>query len=332
VSCSWGAATASIFGVEETPETKGWPQMLTIASVREITQTIGTAGQSPLRPLIDFRAGFHRLLWRRADALFELTDAMLCAQGLVCSPVELSMEPEFRRGHGSVYDALDQGRIDTDGLRRLPLSASASSRHGEPLMFALDVTPDARPDAEYADERVMVQVRGKGGDKFLPGWPYSLLVGVQWGSSSWVDPIQARRIGPGEEHTDVTIEQITGLLADLRTTGKLAEGDAPPLMMLDAGNYATEISHALAGQHVQVLVRLRATLFSTPTPNPANREKWEQASVTAASSPVPTPPSDTPRRRTDHRLAPVWHRARARLDRPASKAHPHWPMGRLPRG
>jgi hypothetical protein len=26
----------------------------------------------------------------------------------------------------------------------------------------------------------MVQVRGKGGDRWLPGWPYSLLVGIQW--------------------------------------------------------------------------------------------------------------------------------------------------------
>lgn len=107
-------------------------------------------------------------------------------------------------------------------------------------------TPDARPDAEYTDKRVMVQVRGKGGDKFLPGWPYSLLVAVQWGSSSWVDPIEARRIRPGQEHTDVTIAQITDLLGDLQATGGLVAGDPPPLIMLDAGNYATDISHALA--------------------------------------------------------------------------------------
>jgi hypothetical protein len=44
----------------------------------------------------------------------------------------------------------------------------------------------------------MVLVRGKGGDRWLPGWPYSLLVGIQWGSSSWVDPIEARRLRPGE--------------------------------------------------------------------------------------------------------------------------------------
>ncbi|MEO3856682.1 transposase [Acrocarpospora sp. B8E8] len=242
--------------------------MFTIAAVRGVAEDIGTSGPSHLRPLIDFRAGLHRLLWRRADALFGLADAMLCAQGPVRWPAELSMEPEFRRGHGSVYDALDAGRVDEAGLRRLLLGVSAPARPGEPLMFALDVTPDARPDAEYADGRVMVQVRGKGGDCFLPGWPYSLLVGVQWGSSSWVDPLQARRIGPGEEHTDVTIEQITALLADLRAAGKLAEGDAAPLVMLDAGNYATDLSHALADQHVQVLVRLRATRVFYAVPEP----------------------------------------------------------------
>ncbi|MBB4942772.1 hypothetical protein FHR32_007172 [Streptosporangium album] len=242
--------------------------MPTIAAAREVTEHIGASGRSHLRPLIDFRAGLHRLLWRRADALFELTDALLCAQGPVRSPVELSMEPEFRRGHGSVYAALDQGRIDAGGLRRLLLGVSAAARPGEPLMFALDITPDARPDAEYADERVMVQVRGKGGDKFLPGWPYSLLVGVQWGDSSWVDPIEARRLRPSQEHTDVTIEQITGLLADLESTGRLTGGDPPPLIMLDAGNYATDISHALTGRHVQVLVRLRATRVFYADPEP----------------------------------------------------------------
>lgn len=242
--------------------------MFTMAAVSQTAETIQTAGRPHLRPLIAFRAAFHGLLWRRADALFELTDAMLCAQGPVRSPVELSMEPEFRRGHGSVYDALDQGRIDSGRLRRLLLGISSPARPAEPLMFALDVTPHPRPDAHYADERVMVQVTGKGGDRFLPGWPYSLLVGVQWGSSSWVDPIEARRIRPGEDPTEVTVEQITGLLADLRATGRLAEGDVAPLVMLDAGNYATDISHALADHHVQVLVRLRATRVFYADPEP----------------------------------------------------------------
>jgi hypothetical protein len=242
--------------------------MFTIAAGGTVAGCAGISGQPDFDRLIGFRERFHALLWRRADALFELTDAMLCAQGPVRSAAELSMEPEFRRGHGSVYDALAEGRIDPGGLRRLLLGASAPARADEPLMYAIDVTPHARPDAEYADERVMVQVRGKGGDKFLPGWPYSLLVGVQWGSSSWVDPIEARRLRPGEDHTDVTVEQITGLLADLHRTGRWQRGDPPPLVMLDAGNYATDISHALAGRCVQVLVRLRSTrvFYADPPP------------------------------------------------------------------
>jgi hypothetical protein len=188
-----------IFGVEKTPEIGEWPQVLTIAAVTAPARNVGTSGRPDLEQLIAFRKRFHALCWRRADALFELTDGVLCAQGPVRSPVELSMEPEFHRGHGSVYDALAKGRIDPSGLRRLLLGVSSAARVGEPLMFAIDVTPQARPDAEYADERVMVQVRGKGGDTFLPGWPYGLLVGVQWGSSSWVDPIEARRILPQED-------------------------------------------------------------------------------------------------------------------------------------
>ncbi|MGI5142594.1 MULTISPECIES: transposase [unclassified Streptomyces] len=212
-----------------------------------------------LSELSRFRAGLHACFTRRGDALFELADAMLCAQGPVRSPVELSLEPEFRRRHGSVYDALAHGQISSSRLRYLLIGLSAPARAGEPLMFAIDTTPHARPDAEYADERTMVQVRGKGGDRWLPGWPYSLLVGIQWGSSSWVDPIEARRLRPGEEHTDVTIDQITGLLKDLTATGKWQPGDPPPLVLLDAGNYATDLTHALAGHDVQLLVRLRAT-------------------------------------------------------------------------
>src|SRR5262249_33743707 len=83
----------------------------------------------------------------------------------------------------------------------------------EPLMFAIDTTPLARPDATYAEQRTMVQVRGKGGDVFLPGWNYSILVGIGWGASSWGDPVAARRLLPTDDHTEVTLAQIRDLLS-----------------------------------------------------------------------------------------------------------------------
>ena len=48
-----------------------------------------------------FRGEFYECLTARRDELFELTDAVLCAEGAVKSPVDLTLLPEHRRGHGA---------------------------------------------------------------------------------------------------------------------------------------------------------------------------------------------------------------------------------------
>ena len=53
-------------------------------------------------------------LTARRDELFELADARLCVDGPVTSPVDLTMVPEHRRGHGALYGALNRGRIDVE--------------------------------------------------------------------------------------------------------------------------------------------------------------------------------------------------------------------------
>ena len=69
-----------------------------------------------LSALREFRGGLHGCLTARADALFELADAVLCSDRPVRSLVQLSLEPEFRRGHGTLYDALAAGRVDDERL------------------------------------------------------------------------------------------------------------------------------------------------------------------------------------------------------------------------
>ena len=64
-----------------------------------------------------FRRELHRCFTGRPDALFEVTDALLCTDGPVKSLVGLTLAPEHRRGHGAMYDALNQGRIDVQRLR-----------------------------------------------------------------------------------------------------------------------------------------------------------------------------------------------------------------------
>src|SRR5271169_2753986 len=67
-----------------------------------------------LAGLRGFRQSLYECLKARADALFELTDAVLCADHAVTSLVQLCLEPEFTRGHGALYDALSAGRIDDE--------------------------------------------------------------------------------------------------------------------------------------------------------------------------------------------------------------------------
>jgi hypothetical protein len=65
-----------------------------------------------------FRDSFNRSLDRRANALFEPTDALLTASS-VPSPRHLSLAAVHRCGWGSLYAALSKGRTDEGRLRDL---------------------------------------------------------------------------------------------------------------------------------------------------------------------------------------------------------------------
>jgi hypothetical protein len=221
-----------------------------------------------LAALTGFRQGLYGCFARRGDALMGLADAMLCKAGPVDSPVELCMEPEFGRGHGAVFDCLNEGRIDFAALRAAQIAVLPPPLPGQPVMFGIDQTPLARPDARYADQMTMVQVRGKGGDKFLPGWKYSIVVGLHWGASSWVDPVEARRLLPGDDDTQVTVAQVNDLCDGLAAAGRRKSGDPPPLVCLDSGNNSTAITHALAGRDVQLVIRLKSNRRFRGRPGP----------------------------------------------------------------
>ncbi len=86
---------------------------------------------------------------------------MLCENGSVTSPVDLTLLAEHRRGHGALYDALNSGRIAEADLRRalavLPQSKAADNR----LVLAVDVTHWLRPDAPCSPERLFCRVYGR---------------------------------------------------------------------------------------------------------------------------------------------------------------------------
>ena len=104
-----------------------------------------------------FRSELFGCLGRRADELFELTDALLCTEGPVSSLVGLCLAPEHRRGHGALYDALNCGSVDADRLRTMLAGLPLPRMFGR-IVLAVDATPWLRPDAECCPDRLFCHV------------------------------------------------------------------------------------------------------------------------------------------------------------------------------
>ncbi|MFF1875658.1 NF041680 family putative transposase [Kitasatospora herbaricolor] len=207
-----------------------------------------------------FRGEFYSCLTRRGDALFELADAVLCADGPVRSLVELSLVGEHRRGHGGLYDALARGRIDADGLRRalasVPLPRAGDGR----LVLAVDITCWLRPDAHTSPERVLCHTYGRGKDQHIPvpGWPYSVITALEPGRSSWTAPLDALRLAPGDDAAQVTARQLRDLVKRLISARQWQAGDPDVLVVADAGYDAPRLAFLLKDLPVQVLARMRS--------------------------------------------------------------------------
>lgn len=219
--------------------------------------------------LSGFRRGFYDCLHRRADALFELCDAVLCADGPVGSLVGLSLAAEHRRGHGALYDAVNAGRVQVDRLRRelagLPLPRDSAGR----IVLGVDVSNWLRPDAATAPQRSFCHVYGRGRNaaQLIPGWPYSFVAALEPGRTSWTAMLDVVRVGPLDDVTEVTAGQVRAVVARLCEAGQWVEGDPPILVVFDAGYDIVRLAWLLAGVPVTVLGRLRSDrVFHLPCP------------------------------------------------------------------
>jgi hypothetical protein len=217
---------------------------------------------SPLALLGAFRDQLHACFPRRADALFGLGDALLCAEAVPSLP-HLSLEPVHRRGWGSVYAALARGRIDEDRLRDLLVGCLPDA---DPLVFAVDVTTWPRCDAECSPERGYYYhpSRHSAGQPIIAGWAYQWIAQLSFERDSWTAPVDARRLHPLEDTDQTAAAQIRALLA------RLPAGEAVPLFVFDAGYDSAQLTLDLAEAPAAVLVRLRSDrcFYADPPPRP----------------------------------------------------------------
>jgi hypothetical protein len=210
-----------------------------------------------------FRAGLHACCTRRADALVDLADALLSAQGPVASLPQLSLEPVHRRGWGSLYAALACGRIDAERLRDLLVRFLPDA---DPRVFAVDVTTWPRCDAECSPCRGYYYhpSRHSAGQPIVAGWAYQWVCQLSFDPDSWTAPVDARRLHPLEDTDETAASQVRALL------GRLPAGGPVPLFVFDAGYDSAQLSLDLAGASVAVLVRLRSDrcFYADPPPRP----------------------------------------------------------------
>jgi DDE superfamily endonuclease len=177
-----------------------------------------------------FRSSLYRCFERRADALFELTDALLTA-GPVPSPPHLSLAAIHRRRWGSLYAALSMGRTHKAGLQdllsRYPLEGGEL---GCPPIYAVDVSVWPRCDAEASPGRGYYYhpSRHSAGQPIVAGWAYQLVAQLGFERDSWVAPVDARRLKPTEDTDEVAVEQARVLIGGLPGSG------VEPIFVFDA--------------------------------------------------------------------------------------------------
>jgi DDE superfamily endonuclease len=230
----------------------------------------GDGADRAMARLAGFRDELYRSLGRRRDALFEACDALACRPERVHMLAELSLEPECRRGHGGVYDALNCGEVRIGRLRQAVASIPLRRWDDGRIRLACDVSNWLRPDAETSPGRLFCHccARGKGNRQMIPGWPCSFVAALEPGRTSWTLPLDAVRLGPDDDPTEVTAAQLRDVVARLAAAGRWREGDPGILAVFDSGYDLTRLAWLLRGLPVEVLGRLRANrvMYSPPTP------------------------------------------------------------------
>jgi hypothetical protein len=289
-----------------------------------------------LQRLGDFRSEVYRCLTRRADELFELTDALLCAEGPVQSLVGLCLVPEHRRGHGALYDAVNCGRVDADRLRADLAALPVPRMFGGRIVLAVDASPWLRPDAETCPDRLFCHVygRGRANDQRIPGWPYQVVVALESGPTSWTAVLDAVRLGPTDDATAVTAVQLRAVVARLTAAGHWRPGDPPIMVVLDSGYDVCRLAFLLADLPVHLVGRIRAdrVLLAPAPPRPVGRSgpvgrPRRHGPAMALADPVswPTPAAQTvtDTARYGRAEATGWDRMHPRLEHRGSWAdHP----------
>jgi hypothetical protein len=155
----------------------------------------------------------------------------------------------------------------------------------------------------------------------IPGWPYSVIAALEPGRTSWTAVLDAVRLGPDDDGTEVTAAQVRDLVTRLIEAGHWGEGDPAILVVFDAGYDVTRLAYLLADLPVDLLGRLRSDRvmqLSAPPRQPGTvgrprKHGGELALADPATWPAPQTATSTQTARYGMAVTAAWDRVHPRL-------------------
>lgn len=94
--------------------------------------------------------------------------------------------------------------------------------------------------------------------QFIPGWPYSFVALLEPGATSWTAILDAVRLGPADDATAITADQLRGVVERLITAGQWQAGDPDIVIVSDAGYDVTRLAWVLRDLPVEMVGRVRS--------------------------------------------------------------------------
>jgi hypothetical protein len=198
-----------------------------------------------------FRQQMYDCFERSRDALFNLCDA-LASEPQARSLPELSLSVFFERRWPSVYEAVQDGRINVDRLRHVFVQALIESQPAdEPVWLGLDSSSMERLEAVSNQDRGMISVANlpHASKPVSVGWQFSTLMLLPNTPSSWVGVLDQQRIGTKRTAIEVGIAQLRAVLPQITR---------PVIVLADRWYATAAVVCACRDLHCGALIRLKS--------------------------------------------------------------------------
>jgi DDE superfamily endonuclease len=214
--------------------------------------------------LRQFRHDVYDCFPKAKDALFNTIDALMSEPQAKSLP-EVTQSLWFERQWSSVYEGLEDGRIDHIALRKVFWRYVAQAVPGHRLWIGIDVSGIARPSSVTAADRTALTVHNlpKGTKAITYGWHFSTMVALSAQASSRTFLLDQQRVKSDTTAIQVAVEQLRQVATQV---------PARSVVVLDRGYDASWLWCQLSGLGVGVLGRLKQKRrFYRPAPLPSGK-------------------------------------------------------------